>query len=141
MNKFYNETLHRLKTTVNELEVEADCSIQRIEAVILLIVECLSELKEYVLKTGFSDEDEEIRFFKHQKPTIVAKLIYYNAVYKIEAKRPYGGKEVLEEYFNKELSKLKKVFLITIWRFTAITEPTALILTTPILFVASTMFN
>lgn len=83
MNKFYNETLHRLKTTVNELEVEADCSIQRIEAVILLIVECLSELKEYVLKTGFSDEDEEIRFFKHQKPTIVAKLIYYNAVYKI----------------------------------------------------------
>lgn len=57
MNKFYNETLHRLKTTVNELEVEADCSIQRIEAVILLIVECLSELKEYVLKTGFSDED------------------------------------------------------------------------------------
>jgi len=61
MNKFYNETLHRLKTTVNELEVEADCSIQRIEAVILLIVECLSELKEYVLKTGFSDEDEEIR--------------------------------------------------------------------------------
>ena len=107
MNKFYNETLHRLKTTVNELEVEADCSIQRIEAVILLIVECLSELKEYVLKTGFSDEDEEIRFFKHQKPTIVAKLIYYNAVYKIEAKRPYGGKEVLEEYFNKELSKLK----------------------------------
>ena len=110
MNKFYNETLHRLKTTVNELEVEADCSIQRIEAVILLIVECLSELKEYVLKTGFSDEDEEIRFFKHQKPTIVAKLIYYNAVYKIEAKRPYGGKEVLEEYFNKELSKLKRFF-------------------------------
>lgn len=107
MNKFYNETLHRLKTTVNELEVEADCSIQRIEAVILFIVECLSELKEYVLKTGFSDEDEEIRFFKHQKPTIVAKLIYYNAVYKIEAKRHYGGKEVLEEYFNKELSKLK----------------------------------
>src|SRR5690554_4727937 len=110
MNKFYNETLHRLKTTVNELEVEADCSIQRIEAVILLIVECLSELKEYVLKTGFSDEDEEIRFFKHQKPTIVAKLIYYNAVYKIEAKRPYGGKEVIEDYLNKELSKLKRFF-------------------------------
>jgi hypothetical protein len=31
-------------------------------------------------------------------------------VYKIEAKRPYGGKEVLEEYFNKELSKLKRFF-------------------------------
>ncbi len=70
MNKFYNETLHRLKTTVNELEVEADCSIQRIEAVILLIVECLSELKEYVLKTGFSDEDEEF------KGKVINVLIY-----------------------------------------------------------------
>ncbi|WP_449301325.1 RteC domain-containing protein [Parapedobacter soli] len=31
-------------------------------------------------------------------------------MYKIEAKRPYGGKEVLEDYFNKELSKLKRFF-------------------------------
>lgn len=63
-----------------------------------------------MLKTGFSNLDEEIRFFKHQKPAIVAKLIYYNAVYKIEAKRPYGGKEVMEAYLNKELSKLKSFF-------------------------------
>lgn len=109
MNKFYNETLHRLKTTVNELEVEADCSIQRIEAVILLIVECLSELKEYVLKRGFKNTDEEIRFFKHQKPVIVAKLIYYNAIYKIETKKPYGAKPI-RKYLNKELKKLKRFF-------------------------------
>lgn len=109
MNKFYNETLHRLKTTVNELEVEADCSIQRLEAVILLIVECLSELKEYVLKTGFKNTDEEIRFFKHQKPVIVAKLIYYNAIYKIETKKPYGAKPI-RKYLKKELKKLKRFF-------------------------------
>jgi hypothetical protein len=109
MNKFYNETLHRLKTTVNELEVEADCSIQRIEAVILLIVECLSELKEYVLKRGFKNTDEEIRFFKHQKPVIVAKLIYYNAIYKIETKKPYGAKPI-RKYLKKELKKLKRFF-------------------------------
>src|SRR5690554_4066693 len=109
MNKFYNETLHRLKTTVNELEVEADCSIQRIEAVIHLIVECLSELKEYVLKRGFKNADEEIRFFKHQKPVIVAKLIYYNAIYKIETKKPYGTKPI-KKYLNKELKKLKRFF-------------------------------
>ncbi|MHC5200694.1 RteC domain-containing protein [Myroides sp. LJL119] len=63
-----------------------------------------------MLKTGFSDKYKEIRFFKHQKPAIVAKLIYYNAIYKIEAKRPFGGKEVLQDYYNKELSKLKRFF-------------------------------
>lgn len=46
MNKFYNETLHKLETAINELEIEADCSIQRMEAVIHLILECLSEVKE-----------------------------------------------------------------------------------------------
>lgn len=106
-NKFYNETLKRLETAINGLEIEADNLLHQIEAIISTITQCLSEVKEYVLKTGFRDEEAEICFFKHQKPAIVAKLIYYNSIYKIEAKRPYGGKEVLEEYFNKELSKLK----------------------------------
>ncbi len=109
-NKFYNETLNRLETAINGLEVEANCLLQRTEAIISTITQCLSEVKEYVLKTGFSDEDEEIRFFKHQKPVVVEKLIYYNTIYKIEAKRPYGGKEVIEDYLNKELSKLKRFF-------------------------------
>lgn len=86
MDKFYNETQSELETAIGELEIEADCSIQRIEVVIHLIVECLSEVKVYILKRGFKNTDEEIRFFKYQKPAIVAKLIYYNAIYKIETK-------------------------------------------------------
>lgn len=110
MEQFYNEMLSRLETAINELEIETENPLQQIEAIISTITQCLSEVKAYVLKTGFSSEDEEIRFFKHQKPAIVAKLIYYNAVYKIEAKKPYGGKEVMEAYLNKELSKLKRFF-------------------------------
>ena len=86
MDKFYDETLRNLETAISELEIEADYSIQRIEAVINLILECLSEVKERVLKKEFKNTDEEIRFFKYQKPAIVAKLIYYNAIYKIETK-------------------------------------------------------
>jgi hypothetical protein len=109
MNKYINETLHTLEKTINELEVEADYSIQRIEAVIHHILECLSELKGSVLKRGFKNTGEEIRFFKYQKPAIVAKLIYYNAIYKIETKKPYGAKPI-RKYLNKELKKLKRFF-------------------------------
>lgn len=109
MDKFYNEILYKLETTISELEIEADYSIQRIELVIQLIVECLSDVKEYVLKKGFKNTDEEIHFFKHQKPVIVAKLIYYNAIYKIETKKPYGAKPI-RKYLNKELKKLKRFF-------------------------------
>src|SRR5690606_38429879 len=109
MDKFYNETLSKLETSITETGIDADCSVQRIEAVIHLIVECLSEVKEYVLKKGFKNVNEEIRFFKYQKPVIVAKLIYYDTIYKIVTKKPYGTKPI-RKYLNKELKKLKRFF-------------------------------
>ncbi|MFD1769202.1 hypothetical protein ACFSBF_05455 [Sphingobacterium suaedae] len=65
--------LNRLEIAISGVEFQTDCSVQRMEAVIHLILECLSELKEYVLKRGFRNTDEEIRFLKYQKPPIVAK--------------------------------------------------------------------
>ena len=109
MDKFYNETLFKLETAIKELEIEADCSIQRIEVVIHLIVACLSNVKECVSKRGFNNIDEEIYFFKYQKPVIVSKLIYYNSIYKIETRKPYGAKHI-RKYLNKELKKLKRFF-------------------------------
>lgn len=109
MDKFYKDRLQKLETVINDFEIEANCSIQLIENVIHHILECLSEMKGYVLKRGFKNTDEEIRFFKYQKPAIVAKLIYYNAIYKIETKKPYGAKPI-KKYLNKELKKLKKFF-------------------------------
>lgn len=59
MEQFYIEKLFKLKTAINELEIKADCPIKRIEALIGLIVDFLSK---YVLKRGFKDINEEIRF-------------------------------------------------------------------------------
>ncbi|PZR15096.1 MAG: tetracycline regulation of excision, RteC [Flavobacterium psychrophilum] len=109
MHKFYKETLNKLEDEIRDLEIEADCPIQRVEAVIKLIVNTLSEIKGFVLKNGFKNINDEIRFFKYQKPVIVSKLIYYNAIYKIETRRPYGTKRT-KKYFTKELKKLKRFF-------------------------------
>ena len=109
MDKFYNETYLKLETAIQELEIESDCPIKRIEAVIQLVIQSLSDLKKFVLKNDFKNTEEEIHFFKYQKPIIVSKLIYYNAVYKIETKKPYGEKQI-KKFLNKELNKLKKFF-------------------------------
>lgn len=109
MDKFYNETLHKLETAINELEIDDNCSIQRIEAVIELIAKTLTDLKQFVLNRGFKNTDEEILFFRHLKPTIVSKLIYFNTIYKIETRKPYGSKPT-KKYLNKELKKLKRFF-------------------------------
>lgn len=47
MNTFYNKTLYNLETVITEMEIEADCSIQRIEAVIHLIAKYLSGVKAF----------------------------------------------------------------------------------------------
>lgn len=109
MKQFYNEKISELEIAIDEVEIETDCSLARLETVIHLVLKCLSELKEYVLKRGFKNTNEEIRFFKYQKPVIVAKLIYYNTIYKIETKKPYGTKPI-RKYLNKELKKLKRFF-------------------------------
>lgn len=86
MEEYHNNILNKLELAIGELEMEADCSLTRIEVIIQLIVTYLSEIKTHIFKNGFKSNDEEIRFFKIQKPAIVAKLIYYNAIYKIETK-------------------------------------------------------
>ncbi|KUJ56148.1 MULTISPECIES: RteC domain-containing protein [Bacteroidota] len=109
MEKCYNDILFKLEVAINDLEIETDYSIQRIETAIKYIISSLSELKQFVIKKDFKSIQEEIYFFKHQKPVIVSKLIYYNAIYKIETKKPYGTK-CIRKYFTKELKKLKRFF-------------------------------
>ena len=109
MEKFHDTILTKLELSIKELEVEPDCPLQRIEEVIAITINALSEVKEFVLKKGFKNIAEEIYFFKYQKPVIVSKLIFYNAIYKIETKKPYGTKPI-KKYLKKELKRLKKFF-------------------------------
>lgn len=110
MEKFYDKTLKKLELTISDLETEAGCPIRCMEDIIEAILKSLAELKAFVLKRDFKDQDEEILFFKYQKPIIVAKLIYYNSIYKIETKKPYGGEKTIKKYLHNELSKLKRFF-------------------------------
>lgn len=109
MQKIYNEILYKLETAVNELGKDNDYIVKQIENIVKLILQSLSDLKTGVITRGFKNVNEEIHFFKYQKPVIVSKLIYYNAIYKIETRKPYGAKRT-KKYLGKELKKLKRFF-------------------------------
>ena len=110
MEKYFNKSVHKLETAIHELEIETDCSIQKTETVIKLIVQSLSDLKEYVLKNGFKNLDEEIHFFKKVKPHLFCKLIYYRKICNIETSRPAGSNMVIKNYLVKELDKIQYYF-------------------------------
>ena len=99
----------KLEKEIEELTISSINSLDTCALIINVILWCLDELKKVVLEKGFKDVSEEIHFFKYQKPVIVFKLIYYNAIYKIETKKPYGEKQI-KKFLNKELIKLKRFF-------------------------------
>ncbi|PVH26888.1 RteC domain-containing protein [Sphingobacterium corticibacter] len=110
MNNFCKEVIQKLDEEIKELSFEEDNIILLSEAVVELILVRIKQIKQYVLEKGFKDIDEEINFFKKVKPSIVSKLIYYNAIYKIESKKPYGGDKALKKYLENEVTKLKRFF-------------------------------
>ncbi len=109
MTGYYKKTFNELENQINELLFEQENQLTAYEKVIEIILHKIAKLKEYVLKTGFKNKQEEIHFFKHIKPQFIAKLIYYNAVYKIESKKPNETKSA-KKFFETELKKLKKFF-------------------------------
>lgn len=48
---------------------------------------------------------EEIDFFRNGKPPLVAKLIYYIAIYNIEDHTPVGSTKEIRHYYQSELVK------------------------------------
>lgn len=110
MNKFCDVLILSLEEEINDLTVEVDNQFFMAENAIQLVLEKLFQTKQFILERGFSTVEEEIYFFKILKPKILSKLIYYNAIYKIETKKPYGGNKVIKKYLHNELSKLRRYF-------------------------------
>ena len=110
MNAKYNQLLNELIEQLNFINLEIDDTMVRCEKGIEIISKSVKKLKAQFIKDNFTTEAQEIEFFKNIKPKFTSKLIYYNIVYKIEARMPYGGERVVKKYLNSELEKIKNYF-------------------------------
>lgn len=110
MNSKINLLLTNLNEQINFIDLEIDNPINKCEKAIEIILISIKNLKKSIQKNNFKSVSEEIDFFKNIKPRFTSKLIYYNAVFKIETKKPHGGERILKKYLNNELDKLKRYF-------------------------------
>lgn len=110
MNPKINKLLSDLNEQLNFTDLEIDDQILRCESAISIIVYSIEKLKIIFEKEKLKSQDIEIDFFKNIKPKFTSKLIYYNAIFKIETKKPHGGERILKKYLNNELEKLKRYF-------------------------------
>jgi|GEM_PF-2208887 len=83
--------LHLIRERVENIE---DAAVQSIR----VVMECLSEYREYFKVHGLEKRSEKIHFFKILKPKVVSRLIYYTEAFNLWNERP--------RYENGPLQKL-----------------------------------
>lgn len=110
MLEYFENIIETFQENIHELSMEIDSPIVFSESAIKLSLATLSEVKKYVLSNPFKNIEEEICFFKSVKPRILSKLIYHNAIFRIETKKPNGGEKIIRKYYEAQLAILKNYF-------------------------------
>jgi hypothetical protein len=102
--------LQVIRKAEQEFSLEPEHIIEKSYHMTIVLRNLLSTVKKNVLEKGFSDENEEINFFKTVKPQILGKLIFYNKVFRIEASCPVLSGKMHHKYFSNELNALKQEY-------------------------------
>lgn len=106
----YQKLISEFETKLEALETCTEDILYKAETGITYTERWLKTLRKKVLKTGFSSTVEEIFFFKHIKPQIFSKLIYFAKLFQIESKRPRSSSKFQIKYLNSQINKLQVFF-------------------------------
>lgn len=110
MREYFDNILQEIDSEIKLFDFY-DCDIiDNSLNMIVKLKKALSDLREKLLTYEFASKDEEITFFKIQKPEILARLLFFNKVYQIESKIPNGSNKVMNEYLHQELDSLTFFF-------------------------------
>ncbi|MDD3079267.1 MAG: RteC domain-containing protein [Paludibacter sp.] len=110
MENFTRTLLTEIENQIKKIENDEKNRLTILKMILKFLDGRLQVLKEFVINYEFQSEEEEIKFFKEQKPKIWSNLIYYLSVYKIEINRPRGSVLTVEAYLMAELDRIKHFF-------------------------------
>lgn len=107
----------RLAKILSSIDIEIDAidlyGYDIIEASLSMVYrlqDILTDLRNQLQTYVFLSKEEEISFFKNQKPELLGRLLYFYKIYRIETQCPTGSNEVIKFYINKELDSLTYFF-------------------------------
>lgn len=110
IQSIYRDALMSIRKEEQKISLELKSVIEESYHMIIFLRNLLSNMKRHVLENGFTDENEEIEFFKTIKPQILGKLIYYNKIFRIEISCPASIGKMYYKYFSDELQELKQEY-------------------------------
>ncbi|WP_455623828.1 RteC domain-containing protein [Parabacteroides sp.] len=106
MEKYFNMLLQEIerRMSATAADMDGDKAIATSRDMVSYLKGKARELKAFALAHPFSDEAEEIRFFKYYKPALTGRLLYYYRVYQIESGCP-ACREVAAAHYRKAMER------------------------------------
>lgn len=108
--KNFKNIINELNSSLEKLESETEESINKAEQGIQISKNALIELRTISIERTFKNQEDEIFLFKHIKPIVYSKLIYYVKLFNIESKRPRGSAKSQKKYLDYKIKRLQDYF-------------------------------
>ncbi|MDE3741156.1 RteC domain-containing protein [Maribacter polysaccharolyticus] len=106
----YQKLLTEFEAQLDKLENGQGDILFKAETGIVQVEKYIRKLHMGIEKKTFTTQEDEIYFFKHVKPQIFSKLIYYGKLFTIESKRPRGNNTSQIKYLKHQIDKLQIFF-------------------------------
>src|SRR6056297_1679124 len=106
----YQKLLSEFEGQLDTLESGNGDVLFKAEKGIVLVEKCIRKLQKQITGKTFATQADDIFFFKHVKPQIFSKLIYYARLFSIESKRPRGNNAAQIKYLQNQIDKLQAFF-------------------------------
>lgn len=92
-----------LQQQLMEIATTMDDAVHKAQRCLRVAVAAMEDLKVYVSGLGFTDQNEEIAFFKAGKPLIYTEIFYWQELLALETDLIGMGKKERKAYLEKQL--------------------------------------
>ncbi|EEC97769.1 RteC protein [Parabacteroides johnsonii DSM 18315] len=110
MEEMLADILSKIDVEIDEIDLYGYDIIETSLSMVHRLQTVLNDLKTKLQTYSFPAKEDEIRFFKTQKPEILGRLLFFYKIYRIETQCPNGSNDVIRNYISKELDNLTYFF-------------------------------
>ena len=110
MKEKLEDMLSKIDLEIDEIDLYDYDIIETSLSMIHKLQAILNDLRIKMQTYVFPTKEDEILFFKTQKPELLGRLLFFYKIYRIETQCPTGSNEIIRLYLNNELDSLTYFF-------------------------------
>jgi hypothetical protein len=108
MRKFTEKVFAELEEELSLYANLGTLPVRKVTGAIHSIQSAFEKLKRFIADMPFKDQDDEIGFFKYEKPKFTAEHFFAMEIFTIETARPLNDMATLKTFYEQELKYIHR---------------------------------